>query len=82
MACPANSYKTNRGGARRIREHFRKVTRTYKYRHAKTLRSKRFKAFYTSLQNKINNSKWNNYLVSPAFLIAVQFQYILSKTFF
>ena len=29
-------------------------------RHAKTLRSNRFKAFYTSLQNKSNNSKWND----------------------
>ena len=30
MACPAISYKTNRGGTRRIQEHLRKVTRTYK----------------------------------------------------
>ena len=71
MACPANSYKTNRGGTRRIQEHFRKVTRIYKYRHEKTLRSNRFKAFYTSLQNKSNDSKWNNYLVSPTFLIII-----------
>ena len=63
------SYKTNRGGTRRIQEHLRKVTRTYKYRHAKTLRSNRFKVFCTSSQNKSNNSKWNNYLVSPTFSI-------------
>ena len=30
MACSANSYKTNRGGTRRIQEHLRKVTRTHK----------------------------------------------------
>ena len=35
MACPANSYKTNRGGTRRIQEHSSKVKRTYKYTHAK-----------------------------------------------
>ena len=38
-------YKTYRGGTRRIQEHLRKVTRTYKYRHAKTLLSDRFKVF-------------------------------------
>ena len=50
--CPENSYKTYRGGTRRIQEHFRKVTRTYKYRYAKTLRSNRFKSILRSLQNK------------------------------
>ena len=63
MVCLANSNKTNRGGRRRIQEHIRKLTTTYKYRHAKTLRSNRFTPFYTSLQNKSNNTKWNNYLV-------------------
>ena len=71
VACPANSYKTNRGGTRRIRENLRKVTRTYKYRHAKTLRSDRLKLFYTGSQNKSNNSEWNNYSVSPTFLIII-----------
>ena len=55
-----------------MQEHFRKLTRTYKYgHHAKTLRGNRFKAFYTSLQNENNNTKWNNYLVSPTFLIII-----------
>ena len=30
MACPAKSYKTNRGETRRMQEHLRKGTRTYK----------------------------------------------------
>ena len=50
----------------------KKITRTYKYKHAKTLRSNRFKAFETSLQNKSNNTKWNNYLVSPTYLIIIR----------
>ena len=29
------------------------------------------KVFSTSLQNKNNNTKWNNYLVSPTFLIII-----------
>ena len=31
----------------------------------------KFKIFYTSSQNKSNNSKWNNYIVGPTFLIII-----------
>ena len=49
---PQKVTKTNRGGRRRIQEHFRKVTRTYKYRHAKTLRSNRFRAYILAMNDK------------------------------
>ena len=71
MACPANGYKANQGGTRRIQERSRKVTRTYKYRQAKTLRRNKYKAYYASLQDRNNNSKWKNCLVRRTFLIII-----------
>ena len=44
-----------------------------------TYSSNRFKVFYTSSQNK-SNTKWNNYFVSPTFLIIIGI-YILFYAF-
>ena len=62
MACPVNSYKTNRCGTRRIQEHFRKLTS----QELTNIDMQKINVV-TSSQNKSNDSKWSNYLVSPAF---------------
>ena len=50
-------FRRSRRSAYKIARCVAGLTRNYKYRHAKTLRSNRFKAFYTSLQSKKKKKK-------------------------